>query len=88
MEGLYEAFTSIASDGDIRAVIVTGQGDLAFSTGGDLELFQIEDYDEIERGFLLGREMYETLERMPKPVIAAVNGVAAAVGSCSPCTLT
>ncbi|MFB0563049.1 MAG: enoyl-CoA hydratase/isomerase family protein [Candidatus Lokiarchaeia archaeon] len=80
LEGLYKALTDVAANEEVRAVIITGQGDRAFSTGGDLELFQIENYEDIERGFVLGREMYETIESMPKPVIAAVNGFAAAGG--------
>lgn len=80
LEELYKVFTDIASNEEIRAVIITGQGDRAFSTGGDLELFQIENYDDIESAFLLGHEMYQIIESMPKPVIAAVNGIAAAGG--------
>lgn len=80
VEELNKIFTEVASNEEVRTMIITGEGDKAFCTGGDLEFFKIENYDDIEIAFSLGWKMYQALESMPKPVIAAVNGVAAAGG--------
>src|SRR5262249_45385170 len=66
------------ADGDerLRAVIITGAGDKAFVAGADIA--EMVELGAIEaRGFAAaGHAVGETLDRMRKPVIAAVNGFA------------
>ena len=76
------AARAVADDPAVRAVVITGAGK-AFCAGGDLK--QLIDYpDGSAAGFLrLAGRFHETilqLASMPKPVIAAVNGVAAGGG--------
>jgi enoyl-CoA hydratase len=70
----------IEDDGAIRAVILTGAGEKAFSAGGDIHEFsqsvrkgaEIAVKDFVRRG----QTMTARLEAFRKPIIAAVNGIA------------
>jgi methylglutaconyl-CoA hydratase len=65
-----------ATNPSVRAVVVTGAGDKAFCAGADLKERRAMT-DEDVRGLLdLYRSELGPLDRMPKPVIAAINGVA------------
>ncbi len=77
---LLELLNSIETDRNIGAVIVTGAGERAFSAGGDIHEFSrsIEEGPDVAaRDFCRrGQIMTARLEAFPKPVIAAVNGLA------------
>lgn len=63
-------------DPDIKGIIITGKGDKAFAAGADIEEFadySVEQAEEMSRG---GHEIFNLIERCPKPVIAVVNGFA------------
>ncbi len=65
-------------DPAVRAVIVTGAGELAFSAGQDLgETKEFSSGEEGKAWFLTWRTFYDAFRRLDKPVIAALNGVAA-----------
>lgn len=66
---------------DIRAVIVTGSGEKAFCSGADLKERQNMTHSEVHEYILLIRDTFLALERLPKPVIAAVNGIALGGGT-------
>jgi enoyl-CoA hydratase/carnithine racemase len=69
-----------AADPGIRAVVVTGAG-RAFCTGVDAaELAAVADLDQAERYLAEVQRAIEAVERLPKPVIAAVNGLAGGGG--------
>jgi enoyl-CoA hydratase len=66
----------VQDDEAIRAVILTGAGEKAFVAGADIaELSQMGPIDgvQVSRD---GQQTFRMLERLPKPVIAAVNGFA------------
>jgi enoyl-CoA hydratase/carnithine racemase len=70
------------TDPKVRAVIVTGAGDRAFSAGQDLD--ETAKFTSGEEGgrqgedwFQSWRAFYETLRRLDKPCVAALNGLAA-----------
>jgi enoyl-CoA hydratase len=64
------------SDAAVKAVIVTGAGERAFSAGADIaELDGLEGPAAYEFS-ASGQFVFDQLEALPKPVIAAVNGVA------------
>ena len=69
-------------EGDAAVVVITGGGDRAFVSGGDLrELEAIRTVDNAER---MARRMRSVLDRMvslPMPVIAALNGHALGGGA-------
>lgn len=73
---LREVFTSIKTDGSVDVVIVTGAGEKAFVAGTDIkELTQLNA--ETGKEFSAkGQEVFDLIENLGKPVIAAVNGYA------------
>lgn len=72
-------------DRAIRCVVITGVG-RAFSTGGDIqvmaEISAKQDAEAFARLVEIGARIVSTIDRMSKPVIAAVNGPAAGAGAC------
>jgi len=69
-------FESLGADGAVRAVILTGAGGRAFVAGADIaELARMGPLDAT-RLSREGQRVFETIERCPKPVIAAVGGYA------------
>lgn len=70
----------IEADDEVGAVILTGAGDKAFSAGGDIHEFTKSikrNIEEAVREFCRrGQRMTARFEAFPKPVIAAVNGIA------------
>ena len=73
---LRDELRTLAGDGDVRAVILTGAGDRAFIAGADIKYMSGLDVDEARAWGALGHEAARLLETMPKPTIAAVNGFA------------
>ena len=77
---LVRLLDQIEADRMIRAVVLTGAGDRAFSAGGDIHEFSEsvkQGPDVAIREFVRrGQGMTQRLEAFPKPVIAAVNGIA------------
>jgi enoyl-CoA hydratase/carnithine racemase len=73
---------------EVRAVILTGAGERAFSAGGDIYEFSKSvsaGVNTAMRDFVRrGQAMTARLEAFPKPVIVAVNGLAFGVAARSP----
>jgi enoyl-CoA hydratase/carnithine racemase len=65
-----------SGDARLRAIVVTGAGERAFSAGADLKERQHMDDDEVRAQLQLYRSELGWLDRSPWPVIAAINGVA------------
>ncbi len=80
MDELEHALLSARDDPDVRVVILTGAGEKAFIAGADISEIQAM----VAKGPLDGREAFArrgqrlvtNVERLGKPVIAAVNGYA------------
>jgi enoyl-CoA hydratase len=79
-ELLFEAWTNFRDDRDVRIAILTGAGDKTFCAGADLKS-HVDPW--LNAGPELGRSLLEKgfagritrgLHRMPKPIIAALNG--------------
>ena len=71
---LSDAWCEVRDDGSIRAVVVTGAGERAFTVGADLKSFipevpQLNEFWLTQRGQLLNRGL-----EVWTPVIAAING--------------
>src|ERR671925_1333947 len=62
---------------DVGVVCITGAGDRAFCTGGDLkQRAETGDYGPSESGLFEVEYLHRLIREIPKPVIAAVNGYA------------
>ncbi|MER8481377.1 crotonase/enoyl-CoA hydratase family protein [Mesorhizobium sp. M1322] len=80
IDRLLAILDAVEIDGSIRAVILTGAGERAFSAGGDIHEFSASvalGADVALRDFVMrGQRLTARLEAFRKPVIAAVNGLA------------
>jgi 2-(1,2-epoxy-1,2-dihydrophenyl)acetyl-CoA isomerase len=88
---LIQEFTDLsawlADRAPLRALIVTGAGDRAFCAGGDVNWFkrgvddpEIDLPSSVRRGAEILHQGIVDFQRIPYPVIAAVNGAAAGAG--------
>jgi dihydroxynaphthoic acid synthetase len=69
------------ADRSVRVVVLTGAGDRAFSAGGDTkQRAESGDYGPSEMGFMEMAHLQRLIRDVPKPVIAAVNGLAIGAG--------
>lgn len=73
---LGEVFRALANDASVRAIILTGAGEKAFCAGADLKERKGMSDDEVRAMLGYYRESFGVIDRSPKPVIAAINGVA------------
>jgi enoyl-CoA hydratase/carnithine racemase len=78
---LRDAFEAAAEDAAVRAVVLTGEG-ATFSAGGDLSRFE-RDWDPREFRHDSHRltQLISLVERLEKPTVAAINGVATGAGT-------
>jgi enoyl-CoA hydratase len=73
---LGQAAEDLRRDAATRVVIVTGAGEKAFVAGADIsELAELAPAQAQDRA-LLGQRVFDAVEQMGKPVIAAINGFA------------
>ena len=72
-----DALRAAGSDASVRAVVLTGAGDKAFSAGQDLDETRQFDADAAVRWMDDWKLFYGTIRGLEKPLIAALNGVAA-----------
>ncbi len=72
---LKEAIAQVRDAPDVRAVIVTGEGP-AFVAGADIRAMMAKNLIEIREFTRFGHEVLSDIERLEKPVIAAINGFA------------
>ena len=70
------AVSRLADDDGVRVVILTGAGDKAFIAGADIRELAALNPVSAEALAARGHALCHALERMGKPVIAAVNGYA------------
>src|SRR5262245_35738607 len=81
VDELIKAFRAAWADKQVQAVILTGQGEKAFCTGGDVkQRAETGDYGPSESGMFEIGYLHKLIRDIPKPVIAAVNGVAVGGG--------
>ncbi|VBB07035.1 enoyl-coa hydratase/isomerase signature [Lucifera butyrica] len=66
----------LAKDNSVKVVIVTGSGEKAFIAGADITEMQPMSAVEGRNWGKFGQAVFNKLENLPQPVIAAVNGFA------------
>jgi enoyl-CoA hydratase len=73
---LDRAMREVRDDEAVRAVVVTGAGERAFVAGADIKELATLTPDGARAYAAFGQGVFELIERLGKPVIAAVNGFA------------
>ena len=73
---IISTFQQLDRDDSVKVIVLTGEGDKAFSAGADIEYMSKISADESEIYAKLGQEVTATVENVSKPTIAAVNGFA------------
>lgn len=71
-----EAILDIAADDSISAVIVTGAGEKSFVAGADISFMYPLDGMKARYFSGVGQDAFRAIEKLEKPVIAAINGFA------------
>lgn len=81
IDELIHAFRAAWADERVRAIILTGAGEKAFCSGGDVkQRAETGDYGPTESGRFEIDYLHQLIRDIPKPVIAAVNGIAVGGG--------
>lgn len=76
LKELSAVLDEIESNDDIRVVLIHGEGRF-FSAGADIKEFTtIETGDAFAKLSTYGQDLFERMERFPKPIIAAIHGAA------------
>lgn len=73
---LVKVFENLNKEDDVKVIILTGDGDKAFSAGADIEYMSKISPDESEEYAKLGQLLTSTVENVKQPTIAAINGFA------------
>ena len=76
VQELDQALEGIRAEVTVKVVILTGAGSLAFVAGADVkELGRLSSTQEAQEAAAFGQQVFLKLQRLSKPVIAAINGV-------------
>jgi enoyl-CoA hydratase len=73
---LKTAFDQAKNDEEVRVAILTGAGDKAFVAGADINELATQTPGAGREYALAGQAVFDSIEQLGKPVIAAVNGYA------------
>jgi len=77
VDELLRCFKAAWVDREVGVIALTGAGDKAFCAGGDQkQRSETGDYGPTETGLFEVETLHRVIRDIPKPVIAAVNGVA------------
>jgi enoyl-CoA hydratase/carnithine racemase len=80
-EALEQLLCQLEQDDNVRAIVLTGAGDKAFSAGYDIHEMQAFDQDKILLAQLQREPRIWHIANYSKPLIGAINGVAHGAGA-------
>jgi enoyl-CoA hydratase len=76
IEELFDCFQALQKDEEVRVVILTGSGEKAFVAGADINELALQTPVEGRETSQFGQQVFNHIENLGKPVIAAINGFA------------
>lgn len=77
---LEDVFSDLRDNANVRAVIITGAGDRAFSAGADVNELAALTTVETKEFMNRGQAVFHKVENLGKPTLAAINGYAVGGG--------
>jgi enoyl-CoA hydratase len=76
IDELRRAVLEVKHDGLVRAAIITGAGEKSFVAGADINELSVNSPAQGKEHALRGQHVFDLIENLGKPVIAAINGYA------------
>jgi enoyl-CoA hydratase len=76
MNELSAALAGFKADAGVRAIVLTGAGEKAFVAGADINELAVQTPIEGKEHARRGQQIFDAIEQLGKPVIAAINGFA------------
>ncbi len=76
LDGLGRAIEQAGTDDGVRALVITGAGDRAFVAGADINELAAQAPVQGREHAKRGQRLFDRIERLGKPVVAAINGFA------------
>ncbi len=76
LDELRRAILALTHDDSVRAVIITGAGEKSFIAGADINELSQQTPTGGREHAIAGQHVFDLIENMGKPVIAAINGYA------------
>lgn len=73
---LSDALTALKADDGVRAIILTGAGEKSFVAGADINELAVQTPVQGKEHARRGQQVFDVIEQLGKPVIAAINGFA------------
>ena len=76
MNELSAALADFKSDAGVRAIVLTGAGEKSFVAGADINELAVQTPVQGKEHARRGQQIFDAIEQLGKPVIAAINGFA------------
>ena len=76
IDDLRRAALALKHDAGVRAIVITGAGEKSFAAGADINELAVQSPAQGKELALRGQHVFDLLENLGKPVIAAINGYA------------
>jgi enoyl-CoA hydratase len=76
LDELRRVMLDLRADSDVGAIVLTGSGTKAFAAGADISELTALSADEAHAQARGGQQVFDLIDTLGKPVIAAINGVA------------
>ncbi len=76
LDELRRAILELKHDAAVRVVIITGAGDKSFVAGADINELAVQSPAQGKEHARRGQHVFDLIENMGKPVVAAINGYA------------